>query len=47
LDSDNEGNFDNVKKEIKEVLDKTDIDDKVVDAVNKIKDKTTKKGEGK
>ena len=46
LDSDNEGNFDNIKESISnninEVLDKTEIDDKVVEAAGKVK-KATKK----
>lgn len=38
IDSDNEGNFDEIKKDIKEALDKTDFDDKVVDAAEKVVD---------
>lgn len=49
LDSENEGNFDEirenisknveeVKEKVNEVLDKTDIDEKIVDVANKVKD---------
>ena len=53
LDSDNDGNFDDIKKDIKEALDKTDFDDKVNDVVDKVtnevkgKKKKTKKGDDK
>ena len=49
LDSDNEGNFDEIKKDIKEVLDKTDFDEKIQDAVSKVKTKkdNSKKGDDK
>ena len=44
LDANNEGNFDGIKESISnsvnEVLDKTEIDDKIVEATNKVKDKT-------
>ena len=58
LDANNEGSFDEirediakggveVKEKINEVLDKTDIDDKIVDATKKIKKRVSKKGEKK
>ena len=37
IDSHNEGNFDEVREKVQVVLDKTDIDDKIVDGVEKIK----------
>lgn len=40
LDSDNEGNFDGLRKDIQNVLDSTTIDDKAVEIVNNIKDTT-------
>ena len=44
LDSNNEGNFDEIKESIQnniqEVLDKTEVDDKIIDAATKVKDKT-------
>ena len=43
LDSENDGNFDDIKKDIKDALDKTDIDDKVIDTVNKISNKVKEK----
>ena len=42
LDSDNEGNFDEVRKDIQEVLDSTTIDEKVVDVYEKVKEETKK-----
>jgi len=45
LDSENEGNFDDIKKDIKDALDKTDLDDKIVDTVDKITGKTKNKSE--
>jgi ABC-type multidrug transport system fused ATPase/permease subunit len=42
LDSENEGNFDGVRKDIQEVLDSTTIDEKVVDAYEKVKEETKK-----
>ena len=36
LDSNNKGNFDDIKEKIQEVLDKTDIDDMIVDGVRAI-----------
>ncbi len=50
LDSHNKGNFDGVREKVQEVLDKTEIDDKIVDKVEKVKKKvrkTTKKGDVK
>ena len=47
LDFYNEGNFDGIKEEItsniNEVLDKTEIDDKIVDVAKKVKKKVVKK----
>ncbi|MBR3211352.1 MAG: hypothetical protein IKF71_05405 [Bacilli bacterium] len=44
IDADNEGNFDEIKKSINDnindVLDKTDIDDKIVAAAGKVKETT-------
>ena len=40
LDSDNEGNFDGIRKDIQNVLDSTTIDDKAIEIVNNIKDTT-------
>ena len=41
LDSNNEGNFDTVREKVQEVLDKTDIDEKIVNVTNDVKDKIT------
>ena len=41
LNSDNEGNFDEVRKNIQTVLDATEIDEKIVEIADKVKDKTT------
>ena len=38
LDSDNAGNFDNVREKIQDVLDKTEIDDKLIEVKDKIVD---------
>ena len=38
LDSNNEGNFDEIRKDIQNVLDSTTIDDKAIEIVDKIKD---------
>lgn len=38
LDSNNEGNFDEIRKDIQNVLDSTTIDDKAIEMVDKIKD---------
>ena len=40
LDAHNDGNFDSVRKDIDEVLDKTDVDDKIKDAADTVKKKT-------
>ena len=40
LDSDNEGNFDEVREKIQETLDKTDVDEKIVEAADKVKKAT-------
>ncbi len=41
LNSDNEGNFDEVRKNIQTVLDSTDLDEKLGEIVDKVKDTTT------
>ncbi len=39
LDASNEGNFDEIRGKVQEVLDKTEIDDKIVDGVKDMKEK--------
>ncbi len=39
LDSNTKGNFNEVRDKVQEVLDKTDIDDKIVEGVREVKDK--------
>ena len=38
LDSNNTGNFNDVREKIQDILDKTDIDDKIVDGVKNIQE---------
>ena len=41
LDSNNEGNFDGIRKDIQTVLDSTNLDEKAVEIIDKVKDTAT------